>query len=69
MKTLEEEWQFQYTWCIVDFNFKFDGPIFGGLNTGGMGVGVGGGDIRNVDWVIYLGAYIRDVEGAYIRAY
>ena len=39
------------------------GLYLGGLNTGDVGVGVGGGDIWNVDWVIYLGAYIRDVEG------
>ena len=42
------------------------GLYLGGLNTGDVGVGVGGGDIWNVDWVIYLGAYIRDLEGGLI---
>ena len=39
------------------------GLYSGGLYAGGAGVGVGGGDIWNVDWVIYLGAYVRDVKG------
>ena len=31
-----------------------------GLYSGGL---YAGGDIWNVDWVIYLGAYVRDVKG------
>ena len=44
MKRLEEEWQFQYTWCLVGFT-NLMGLYSGGLYAGGAGVGVGGGDI------------------------
>ena len=39
------------------------GLYSGGLYAGGAGVGVGGGDIWNVDWVIYLGGDVREVKG------